>query len=643
MGQRARKLLATTLASWMMVSCGSPPAPRTADTGPLVIPPASPPVKPAPPPAPTRPKEVVAWIHVDDPAALLDLLDISGSSFAAEAQPILDLVDTRQAMDLAIVARGEKLKDIEVAGRIGLRDVRGVLEKAAAENVTIKDDGQRLHIKKSAESDEDDVVCDLGPSRSSETAVCGTPKGMEAVGEWLKSAPVPSGDENARPGKVSSIIRALVTSEVFASLADDDDAPASDPSDPDRAKDKAEEKKMLHDSGGLALELGREGNGLAFAVTWRFRSAESETVSDLFRVASGDKPNEAFARVWQDAQAAVFLPGGATMAKWAQKMFEEDKLTKSPKAEKPRKDAVAKLGAALEKPFVGGYGIRVDRARAALAAVRTAKDPAKATHTLEQALDAYVVYHLALELPKADAMMRSFVSAWNIEDENNPFYSSGSMFDTKAPPKKGPKKAPRWAFRAAPAKLGLPKGSFFVDETKVDWHTYLAASDPNAAKNAPKPDTESTLFVADGAGGVWAASGPDDAACAETAKKLLATTAPKNADDPIFARKGLIAAGYLSSLVGSFAMHKMSISFNASGAVPPASTLAEIEHDLSTPRQPLPFALTAEKQGAGGSAMFEIRGDKDAFKAIGEHVRESLFGVGAIFLMLAAMKGMGKP
>jgi hypothetical protein len=250
-----------------------------------------------------------------------------------------------------------------------------------------------------------------------------------------------------------------------------------------------------------------------------------------------------------------------------------------------------------------------------------------------------------MDLPKVESMMKGFVGVWNAEEEANPFFSSSS-FDAKPMPKKGaPKRAPRWVLRAAPAKLGLPKGSFFIDETKIDWHTYAAAMNPGGApKTAPKPETESSLFVPDPSGATWAVSGPDDAACAESAKKLLASAPPKREEDGLFKRKGLVAAGYISSVVGAFAMHKVSLgvsSMSGSGSLPSGDTLAEIEHDLATPRSPLPFVLTAQKEGSGGIATFEIRGERDAFKVLGEHLAESMFGGLSIFFMMAMMSGMG--
>ena len=96
--------------------------------------------------------------------------------------------------------------------------------------------------------------------------------------------------------------------------------------------------------------------------------------------------------------------------------------------------------------------------------------------------------------------------------------------------------------------------------------------------------------------------------------KLAPSTTPKRAQSTLFQRKGIVVEGYLSSLVGAFAMHRYSMSSPI-----PSDVLADIEHDLASPRLEMPFVVTTVKEGNGGTVAFELRGERDAFKVLGEH------------------------
>ena len=135
----------------------------------------------------------------------------------------------------------------------------------------------------------------------------------------------------------------------------------------------------------------------------------------------------------------------------------------------------------------------------------------------------------------------------------------------------------------------------------------------------------------------WGLTCPDEKACVEGAKKLLApasSSSPKRSLDALFERKGIAFAGYLSSLVGAFTMHRVSLGSPSSGV--PNDVLTEIEHDLASPRLELPFVVTTEKQGEGGNVAFEMRGERDAFKMLAEHAGAGS-GTGLGILVYAAM------
>jgi hypothetical protein len=193
----------------------------------------------------------------------------------------------------------------------------------------------------------------------------------------------------------------------------------------------------------------------------------------------------------------------------------------------------------------------------------------------------------------------------------------------------------------------MPKGSFFLDETKADWtfNTPYGGSSPGIkAPATPQADKETTLFAPAGAT-TWAVSGPDDAACVATMKALFAKKPPKIEEDALFKRKGLVAAGYLSSLVGAFAMHRLSLKLGGlgglGGGAVPSSALADVERDLATPRMALPFVLTSQPRADGGVVTFEIRGERDAFLVLGEHLGSVLGGGMTVFMALALLGAMG--
>jgi hypothetical protein len=283
--------------------------------------------------------------------------------------------------------------------------------------------------------------------------------------------------------------------------------------------------------------------------------------------------------------------------------------------------AMAKaVGKAVEKPVTISYGVHVDQAKTALAAVRAAKDPQKAAAALEKALEEFLVFVVSVEPAVAEKALKDLAAAWTTQAEARD-KKYGSTYPST-----------RYAVRSAPARLGLPKGTFFFETTTPDWRSYQGgAGGSNNSRANMKTKTEYSVHFPN-AGGTWALTCPDEKACADGVKKLLAPqTTPKKNLDAFFQRKGVVLEGYLSSLVGAFTMHRYSMS-SSPGAAIPSDVLADIEHDLASPRLELPFVVTTEKQGEGGTVAFEVRGERDAFKVLGEHA--GFGGSGGIPLLM---------
>ncbi|HEY8078738.1 MAG TPA: hypothetical protein VIF62_31620 [Labilithrix sp.] len=563
-----------------LVACGGAPPPKAVESGPLVVAPARP--APTPPAAtpPARPREIAAWAHVDDVDGVLDFLGagaLAQSPWGGGFQSILELVDTRQPLDVAWVTDE---KDGAPVVRVALRDTHAAIERMrVAFDVT--EEGRRVHVKRKQHEGDDTFTCDFGSTRGPDVAICGSPHAFDRAVDWLQTAPLPSPDESARSGSAQPMVRAVVYGSAFArELAPGDDKALA---------------SMVGDLQNVSAELDREDPGIAFAVTARFSSVASKISAQIFEPANAEPPNDAFRRVWKDTSAAVFFAGGGAAPAWAEQLLGKDD------ASAKRKAAAATLARAFQKPVVAGYGVRADRARAAIAAVRSAKDPEKAMRALEKALEAYSIVGGAIDVATAQSAMKDLAADWNAEET-----------DAKV------KKPPRWSIRAAPPALGLPRGSFFLDDRKA------------------KADASPTLFFPDGAT-TWAVDGADDVACADAAKKLAAAK-PSAADDALFARKGAVMSGYLSSIVGAFAMHRLTLGTGA----PAPSALADIERDLAAPRLPLPFVLTTERQGDGGVARFEIHGERAAYQMLGEHVG-GVLGSGLAMLVAFAAIGLLTP
>jgi len=596
-----------------LVACGTKPPPHVPE-GPLNVVPATHAPKLAPPPAPARPDGVALWVHIDDPDAILDILGVSlagGGGFSRhELAPIDETVDLRQPLDVVLVATTGKRRDVEPIVRVHFKDSKAFLHLIGKE-LKLREDGDRVRARrrhdssgsgdpdeeKDDETAEDIFVCDF--TRSSDVAVCGPPKAVDKAGEWLRTAPVP-GEDTARGAKVQPLARAVAYGDAIRRATAELRAERSN-----RDGELEAIFGLLEDSDHLELDLVREDGMLAFSGKLQLKSSSSKFVNELITPTGSDAPNEAFYRLWQDTSASFYTPGGGPVPKWVTDMFAPSRheVSQLPQGIKDKNTAAGKiLGKAFEKPVAIGYGVRTDRVKSALAAARSAKDPEKALHALQEAMEPYFAVATSIDLAEAERGVRDAIAYFNGEAAEREKQSKSKYPSTK------------YAFRFAPAKLALPRGSFFVYETKVDW-VRASGMTGNAA---PPTRTDSTVFFTGGQH-TWAIGGPDEKACVDSAKKILAPSTAKEEPNALFKRPGVVVSGYFSSQLGAFTMHRIGDASMSGGSIP-TDVLLDIEHDLTVKRVPLPFVFTTTKRAAGGDVAFEVRGEKDAVKVIGKHL-----------------------
>ncbi len=605
---RGSRSIHALAAGALLVACGAPPAPQAPELGSLTIaPPSAAAVKTSGPVAPSRPDGVIAWLRLDDLDGLLDLFGVSSRTLAARQLPadalaMFEAIELHRPVDVVVVAAGRDRRDLQIAARFGLRDPKGFFD-AVGKHHEVVEAGDLVHVRERSkppapdgetEEEADDLfVCELAGA-GGERATCGTPKAMDAVAEWLRTAPEPRADDSVRSGSGPALARAVVYGDALRRVVRSRGATPGDADDRSLLA-------LLDDVDSISLDVAheeQEKDGLALAMGVRLRSTSSAIARELLASPHAQAPGEPFFRMWQDTSTVLFTPGGGSLPKWTAELADsmEASFDAPTKGQEPSAAAKA-IGKALETPVSIGYGIRADQAKTALAAVRAAKEPDKAMQALERALDAYLVYSVAAQPAAAERALRDIASSWTTASE-----AREKKHHSSFPPT-------RYAVRAAPPKLGLPKGSFLFDITRPDWSP--------AGGGGKKTKTEHIVHVPVG-GGTWGLTCGDEKSCAEGAKRLVSSApAVKRELHPLFRRQGLVLAGYVSSLVGAFAMHRASLVGSTGGV--PSDVLAEIEHDLASPRLELPFVLTTVRHHDGGTVAFEIRGERDAFKVLGEH------------------------
>jgi hypothetical protein len=614
-----------------VVSCGGSPVPQAPDLGslPIATPAHDANAKSSAPTALARPENVIAWIRVDDFDGILDLAGVSAQSLAAnpmlsEILPYYETIEPHRPIDVIVLATGKRAKDVDVAARFGLRDAKGFF-RAVSKHYDVSEKGDRVIVRKQTphsarpEDEEEEaegevvMVCDLAGT-AAERATCGSQAAMDSVSEWLRGGPEPRPEDSVRTGKGGSMARAVLYGSALRKVL-----AANVP-----RRDDATEKSLfdlLEDIDVVSIDLAREDKELSFVFGTRLRSASSTIAKQMLSKPNDEKPGDPFFRIWQSGSAVVFIPGGGALPTWASFLTDSFGSHSHDESSGDPSNAAKAIGKVLEKPVTIGYGVRLDQAKTALSAVRAAKDPEKAMTALERALEPYLVYSVSADPAVVERAMKDLATSWTSSSEEY-----GKKYSTSYP-------VTRHVVRAAPAKLGLPKGSFFFDTTSADWRHSVGSS--SGAGGGVKTKTEHIVHVPVG-NATWGLTCLDEKACVEGAKKLLAPgAAPKRSLDSLFERKGIAFAGYLSSLVGAFTMHRVSLG-SPSGGVP-NDVLVEIEHDLASPRLELPFVVTTERdERAGGNVAFEMRGDRDAFKMLGEHAGLGS-GSGLGILVYAAM------
>ena len=542
-----------------------------------------------------RPEDVVAWIHVDDPDGILDLLDVASSPVGAEVNEWLDKVDTKQPFDVAVVMNDEK--DPEVAIRIPVKDSAAVLKKLGV-FFTLKEQGARVFARDGEDEEAKPVFeCDFSaPTRGPDIMICGIGKAIDVTGEWLRNAPVPKRENGAR-----TTGNPLARLNVYGNGMR-------------KATAGSHEKELVElvkDVDVMSFELDREGTKLALAGVMKLSGQTTDISKQMLMPTPGGPPNESFSRVWDVASAAVFSPGGGPIPIWVKEIMTEDDKSS------PKSKIAEKMSKLFEKSFSAGYGVRSERVKAGVLAMRTGKDKDKAKKQLGDALEGQMLFSIGLDSTAVQTTLKDAIPTWNADAKK---WSSGNQ-----------KPFDRYSLKPAAAKLGLPKGSFVLEETQQDWSAMSAVSPTGPTPPTPKLKTEPTIFVPDGAT-TWGFMGGDEAAVLDLAKKVIANKAKPAEVDPLFKRSGVVAAGYFASSVGAFGMHRYDVLYGN----PTPDVLADLEKDATAPRMPLSFVVTNEKKGEGGNVAFEISGERAAVLMLGEHASKSFLGsVG--YLLMALM------
>lgn len=618
---------------------GAGNAVRAPDT-PLTLTPPAPPTPSTKPDAPGRPTDVAVWAHVAQPDALFDLLGLASSSssssqaFAAEIGPYLEAIDLRQPVDGVLLSSGDHVRDLEPAFRAHFRDSRALIRVLERE-FRLREEGDRIYARSKrggdgagAEDDEkgkDEFACEI--ARGSDVAVCGSPKGVDAVARWLLPGPTPSTVPS------SAIARLIVFSEPVRELA-------LDMFDGERKRRGRKHPRGDHDRGGespsaagdlaaflsdcdrLAVELSVDPSSkqLTLEGLLKLKSTDSRIAREL--VASpndtkGAAPPDAFTRLTQDTAMSVYLPGGGSLPKWVREMLKHTYEGSTRDAAK--RDAAAKaIGDVFAGPSMLGLGVRVDRAKTALATARTArtaKDIERGLRALDDALESQLVFSLSTPIAPLEGAFR------DVHASAPPLTGSASTFGGGPAPAK-------YVLRAAPRSAGLPKGSFVVEQRSLDWLRFTPPpSTGNAPAGAPATPVKVvyTLFAERDATTTIGASCLVEEMCVETVKKALTpntlvttkTSLVSPATEPLFQQKGLVAGGYIPSSIEISPMTRMGIRSYMPGTPLPTDALANIERDLGVPRVHVPFALTLTKDaGSGALLKVEMRGPRDDFRSV---------------------------
>ncbi len=423
----------------------------------------------------------------------------------------------------------------------------------------------------------DEWMCDF--VHGSDAAVCGAPKAVSAVAEWSKPGPAPPPPVGRAPLlRVDAYADGLLPllGDVFRGTKVG-------------ANDSGDLAAFLADVERFSFELAADGDQLQATALARLRSQLSRPARDMLAAPNAAALPEVFHRVVQESGTAVFVPGGGVMPRFVAELVRQSRALTAAVRPDTSADAASVIGSFVTSPAVIGYGVRADRARAAVASARIAKDGEKAIRALDDAIEPQLVYALAAPVASVERAMH------DVAAHSAPEPSLGG--------------ARALAIRPTSTKLALPKGSFVVEEKGIDW-TRRAAPKPSSA-TAPIRATY-TLFATafDGTLGITCAV---EELCADTYRRLTAKTSNARFDNDLFQRSGLVAAGWASSSTGVQQVNRITLKTSAVPVSP--DVLANIERDLLAPRHKLPFVVTTTREGSAGTITAETRGSRDAFRA----------------------------
>jgi hypothetical protein len=510
-----------------------------------------------------RPASVLIWAHVDQPDTLLEVVGWSATSqVSADLLPYLEHVDMRQPMDLVLVSQTGKLRDVEPVLRLHIREAKALFARLATTH-EIREDGNRVFGRPKGGTEDAADVWACSFSAGAGAAVCGGPKAVDGVAEWLEPGPTLPKTEAKNP-----TLRVFAYRKPLAALA----AQLID-----RKRDVDE---LFEDVERFDLELVADGEELDVVGTLRLHSGRSATARDLLTKAN-DVPSPAamlaFDRIAQEGGAAVFSPGGGSIPKWIAEVVRESQpaSTRTNSFPDPHPDEAAVVGSFMTQPAALGYRMRIDRAKKALTDARTSKNIEKGTRELDDALEPRFVYALSAQAADVERALRAIASS------------------------------SRRSVRTASAGLGLPKGSFFFDERLTDTSTSGTRF-------------THTLF-APAATLLWGVDCATEDACVEAMKRLTSTTPPPTADNDLFHQPGILAAGYLPSFVQIAPSTRILLRSVGGSSPTRADVLTNIERELGAPPSRLPFVLRTSREGDGGTVALRMRGSASAFRTMVEH------------------------
>lgn len=656
----ARRLVLVLVLVSMIAACGGGGRGGGLAKAPIGgLPPSSGAANTPAPPA-HRPRDVVAWAHVENLAAWAILFGLDPTKLASAAGKgeeeskslgeLASLFDATRPADVAVTLVGED--DVEWAAVVPIQDGSRFLQYARKEYDVVEKKSRYTLTKKKAQAPKEDddgstppskpapkvdpepkgkgakadkeLVCEL--ATKPELAICGTPKGLADIAPWLRSGPKLEGADVGLEVSMGPLRRAI--KKALAKEKADD--PNVDP------KTKEDDKKFhddleafLGDFDKLTLGIDAKGKEVHFGVRATFRGVESAWSKRVFTPTNPIGKPELLFQLSENASAAIYAPGGGPFAELVTSFEWFDHL---PETDKPKAKALqAEIAKLLGKPHAMGYGVDDAAVRKVLAEYKGTKDVEAWQKSLSKAIDGYAVVALTSDVAALEKIAREGIRLSELDARSKPAPAGAP------PPKTAPAKS---TVRPAPAALGLPKGSFFVDETKEV--TDGPAFDPKTHKPNTKTKREtkpSTLVFGEGGRAFLVVGLADDRAYAGAAKKILARKAEAKSVDPYLAQKGLVFGGEWTSLVGAFASHELALSLKSQMTAEERDKLvADLEGDLGA-RLPIPFALAADRRGAGGVVTFDVRGDVAAFKALGEHAA-AWAGLAALAFMIPVMAMM---